>query len=170
MSFVRFADINRIYIVRDILDFHFNYCKLRCDKSFRSTEIKTVYKNNKTYVKTIKFKVQKKMFILIKRIYRIYKIPFKSYNELFRHFKNGYIGTTLSIISLETSPFETSFKLSSPDPIYRMLNIPLLTPLFAPVFEQEYIVIEDKPFERGSTMTISGYIYMKVKIRGSFNG
>jgi len=76
----------------------------------------------------------------------------------------------LFAISPETLLFETSSKLSLSDLVHRMLNIPLLIFPFAPVFEQEYIVIENKLFERGSIITINGYIYMKMKIWNSFNG
>jgi len=139
-SSIRFANINGIYIVRDILDFYSNHYKLRCNKNFRSIKAKTVYKDNKTYVKIAKLEARKKMFIFTKRIYHIYEVLFKSYNKLFRHFKNRYIGTTLSIISPEILSSEISSELSSLDLIYRMLDIFLLTPPIVPVFEQEHIV------------------------------
>ncbi len=144
---IRSTDINKTYIVRDVLDFYSGYCKLRCNKSFYSIEVKTMYKNNKIYIKTVKLEVWKKVFILVKCIYCIYKVLFKLYNELFRYFKNRCVGTILFAISPETSSFETSFEPSSLDPIHRMLDIPLLIFPFALVFEQEYIVIENKLFE-----------------------
>jgi len=54
---IRSTNTNKIYIVRNALNFHFNHCKLKYSKNFRSIEIKTIYKNNKTYVKTAKLKV-----------------------------------------------------------------------------------------------------------------
>ena len=78
--------------------------------------------------------------------------------------------TMLFITSLETLLSEISFESSSSDFVYRILDILLLTFPFAFIFKQEYIVTENKLFEQGSIMTIDGYIYMKVKIRSSFNG
>ena len=106
----------------------------------------------------------------MKRTYCIYEVLFKLYNKLFRYFKNRYVRT----ISFATSPeillSETSFEPNTPDIVYRILDISLLTPPVVPIFEQEYIVRENKPFEQNNTMTIDGYIHMKVKIRSSFNG
>jgi hypothetical protein len=144
-SFVRSIDINRAYIVRDTLDFHSGHCKLGYSKSFRSIEAKAIYKNNKTYIKAAKFEARKEMFTLAKRIYCICEVPFKSYNKLFRHFKNGYVGTTSFAISPKILPSETSSKPSlleptpsepsSPDLVHQMLDIPLLTLFVVPMFK-----------------------------------
>ena len=80
------------------------------------------------------------------------------------------MGIMLSTISLETLLSKTSFEPNSPNFVHRMLDIPLLTLPFALIFEQEYIVTENKLFERGSIITIDGYTFIKVKIRGFFNG
>ncbi len=164
MLSVQFIGINRIYIVRNISDFYFSYCKLRCGKSFRSIETKVIYENNKIYIKVAKLEVWKEMFIFAKYIYCIYKVLFKLYNELFRYFKNGYIGTMSFTTSLKTLLSETLSKSSLLDLVYRILDILLLTPPFALVFKQEYIVIEDKSFEQDNIMIINGYIHIKVKI------
>ncbi len=169
-SSVRSADTNGAYIVRDASDFHSGHCKLGCGKSFRSTEAKAAHEDNKTCVKAAKLEARKEVFTLAKRTCRICEVPFKSRNELFRHLKNGCVGTTSSATSPEISPSETSSEPNTPDTVHRVLDIPLLTPPVVPVFEQEHIVRENKPLEQGSTMTMGGYTHMKVKIRGSPNG
>ncbi len=118
LSSVRFININGVYIVRDVSNFYSNYCKLECGKSFCSIEIKVAYKNNKTYVKTVKLEVRKEVFILAKYIYCICEVLFKSYNELFRYLKNKCIGTTSFATSPEILPSETSSEPSSLDLIH----------------------------------------------------
>ncbi len=146
-SSIRSTDTNGVYIVRDVSDFYSSHCKLGYDKSFRSIKIKTAYKDNKIYIKTAKLEARKEVFTLAKCTYRIYKISFKSYNKLFRHLKNRCVKTTLFVMSSEILLSETSSEFNIPDIVHRMLDISLLILLVVPVFEQKYIVRENKPFE-----------------------
>ncbi len=71
------TNVNEVYFVWDsIQSFDSRYCKLGYNKIFQSLEAKTIYKNNKIYIKVVKLKTKQYAQIVINRTYRIYFIKF----------------------------------------------------------------------------------------------
>ncbi len=71
------TNVDEVYFVQDsIQSFNLGHCKFGYGKTFRSLEVKTIYKNNKIYIKTVKLEVKQYIQTIINRIYCIYFVEF----------------------------------------------------------------------------------------------